>query len=487
LKFGVSSLKFGIIRHSSFVIRHSLSLFLSFFLSLPASAQSDYVHLTKIVLEGNKKTKETTILRELNLHVGDSVLVSEMGTRLEENQKRLMSTGLFEKAELNIKNWNTTTHSIEFQVKVKEVVSFYVLPWIELADRNFNVWWNEKHHSLKRLNYSGTFVWRNMTGRKDPLRAKVQVGFTPKIELDYKQPALNKQQTLGMNANVFWSRDKEVWYNTIADKLQRYRNEQAFQLYRNRASLGLTYRPKLFTIHQVRLEYNQNKVADTIALVLNPNFFSNNATKEHYWAAEYLCSIDRRDFRYYPKKGFLLNFSVKKNGLLEKDNNQALFLTTMFAKYITFSSKNTAEIILKGRKEVSGAVQSYYNSRALGYNTDYLRAYDYNVIDGTDFAYLKSSFRHQLLDTKIDMNAYLPDDEVKVPTFPIAVSLTFNNDFGITNNPTNRQNNALNNRLLWGGGIGLDFFLLNRYWVQVETNINQSKKVGLFFRYKAAL
>ncbi len=486
-EFRVSSFGFEISSLKIWLIRHSLFILFSIVFSCPIFAQSDYVHLTQITVEGNKKTKEATILRELNLHLGDSILVSDIGARLEENQKRLMSTGLFEKVALNVKNWNTATQTITFQLTVEEITYFYVLPWVELADRNFNVWWNEKKHSLKRLNYAGTFVWRNMTGRKDPLRAKIQVGFTPKIELDYKQPALNKQQTLGINANVFWSRDKEVWYNTIADKLQRYRNEETFQLYRNRASVGLTYRPKLFTTHQIRLEYNHNIVSDTIAHFLNPTFFSNGVAKEHYWAAEYISNIDRRDFKYYPKRGFLFIFSLKKNGLFEKDNNNALFLTATWVKYASLSSKSTAEFILKGRKEISGTPQSYYNSRALGYNSDYLRSYDYNVIDGIDFAYLKTSFRYHFFDTKIDLSSYLPENAMQPSTFPIEVSLTFNNDFGITNNPSNRQNNALNNRLLWGGGLGFDFFLLNRYWLQVETNINQSRKIGLFFRYRAAL
>ncbi len=359
------------------------------------------------------------------------------------------------------------------------------MDWI--GDRNFNVWWNEEHRNIKRLNYSGTFFWRNMTGRKDVLRTKIQIGFTPKLELDYKQPALNKQQTLGMNANVFWSRDKEVWYNTTSDTLQRYRNEQTFQLYRNRASLGVTYRPKLFTTHQIRVEYNQNQVADTIIRVLNPLFFSNCVAKEHYWATEYQCSIDERDFKYYPKKGFFLNFSLKKNGLFKKDNNNALFLTTTWVQYITFSSKNSTELVFKARKELSGAPQSYYNTRALGYSSDFLRAYNYNVIDGSDFVYLKTSFRHQLFNTKIDMNPYIPADAPTVPTFPIALSVTFNNDFGFTNNPTNRQKNTLNNLPLWGGGIGIDIFIVNLYWVQVEANINQFKKRGLFLHYKAAL
>ncbi len=115
LKFEVSGLKFGVASRPLLNACHSLRLLIFFFalFASPVLAQSDYVHLTKIGLEGNKKTKEVTILRELNLHLGDSILVSDIGARLEENQKRLMSTGLFLKVELNIKlEYHCTHHRI---------------------------------------------------------------------------------------------------------------------------------------------------------------------------------------------------------------------------------------------------------------------------------------------------------------------------------------------------------------------------------------
>jgi len=45
-------------------------------------------------------------------------------------------------------------------------------PQFELADRNFNVWWNEQDHDFDRTEYGVDLLCYNFTGNYDLLEVK---------------------------------------------------------------------------------------------------------------------------------------------------------------------------------------------------------------------------------------------------------------------------------------------------------------------------
>ncbi|MCB0565677.1 MAG: hypothetical protein KDD01_15005, partial [Phaeodactylibacter sp.] len=55
-----------------------------------------------------------------------------------------------------------------------------------------------------------------------------------------------------------------------------------------------------------------------------------------------------------------------------------------------------------------------------------------------------------------------------------------NNDLGYTNDPYTARLNPLSNRLLWGGGIGLDIVLYYDKVIQIEYSFNDLMENGLF-------
>ena len=135
------------------------------------------IHIRTIKIEGNRKTKEALILRELDLKLGDSVVITKLTDRLEYNQTLLMNTGLFNDVEINIKAWDQQEQDVDLSVKVVESWYIFPLPIFELADRNLNVWWTEHNASLKRVNYGLRFVYVNFSGNKDNLKLILQGGY----------------------------------------------------------------------------------------------------------------------------------------------------------------------------------------------------------------------------------------------------------------------------------------------------------------------
>jgi len=79
-----------------------------------------------------------------------------------------------------------------------------------------------------------------------------------------------------------------------------------------------------------------------------------------------------------------------------------MYLTTKYAKYIPFTKKISLEAIAKTRIALLRGTQPYNNYWAMGYEEDFLRGYEFYVIDGLDYFYLKTSLRFQILNKEIN-------------------------------------------------------------------------------------
>ena len=117
---------------------------------------------------------------------------------------------MFTSAVVNITEWDTDKNTVDIIVTVKESWYIYVLPIFDLADRNFNVWWTTHKASFSRINIGARLDWLNFTGRNDKLKAKIQFGHTPKQEIEYRFPYLNKKQSLGLSTG-FLHRTKNTF------------------------------------------------------------------------------------------------------------------------------------------------------------------------------------------------------------------------------------------------------------------------------------
>ena len=68
----------------------------------------------------------------------------------------------------------------------------------------------------------------------------------------------------------------------------------------------------------------------------------------------------------------------------------------------------------------------------------------------------------------------------------LQISLAANFDAGYVNEPTFKETNLQNNRLLTGGGPGIDIILYNNYLINLEYSINHLGETGFFIRTRTA-
>ncbi len=458
---------------------------LLFFLGLPimSTAQEAAVATVKaIIIEGNVKTRDAVIFRELDFQIGTKIPISSLQDRLEINRLNVQNTGLFIKTNLNVLDWDTEVQSLIIGITVKE--AWYLYPYIifSLADRNFNVWWDEQNRSLKRVNFGISLNHFNLTGRRDRLKLTVQDGYTKKYELDYNLPGINPDQTVGLFGNIYFARRKELAYITQENKLLFDQFNDQFQLRRFRMSGGISYRPGIYHYHTFKLQWSDNGIAERIGLELNPDYFLAQRTRQRHLTFYYEYTIDKRDLKPYPLNGFLFSATFQKDGFGLTGDVNALPLTVAYTQYFSWWKKWSVELFLKGKYQVLRDKLPYTHVSDFGYGSDFARGYELYVVDGMDFALFKSTLRYELWNKEYNLGKYIPIEQFKL--LPIRVYLTLNNDAAYVNTLYYNQYGNLNNIPLWGGGIGLDVVVYNDKVMRFQYSFNHLGEKGLFLHFK---
>ena len=455
-------------------------LLLLFFSLSGRAANGPMAVISEISIDGNTKTRDNIILRELTFQVGDTILVDMLSYHLEHSENMVMNTSLFNSAKVTVKNWEGATNKVHIHIEVLENWYLYPIPIFELADRNFNVWWVDQNRSLQRINFGVEFTHLNFTGRMDKLQATIKYGYTRNFALKYSRPYLNAANTLGASFGISFSRNREANYATVANKQAFFRNENGFVYDRFRTAGELVYRPGLQFFHRVRLQYRQNRVDETIATDLNPDFFLGGRTLQRYFSLGYRFTFDSRDVRPYPIEGNFLEFQLNKDGLGIFGDRNALTFWTHYNKFLPISKKWSLAMFTGLKLSLIREKQPYNDNQALGYGRNNLYGFEYYVVDGLDMGFVKAAIRFKVFETAFNLNA-LPIKQFRY--MPLKMFFVLNNGVGYVNEPYWEGLNFLNNRLLWGGGIGLNFVFYYDKVFRIEYSVNQLLENGLFLHF----
>ena len=445
-----------------------------------SASKSSYLILRNIYIEGNKQTKPQIILREINFAPGDTIYPSRDSILILRNRNRVFNTGLFVFVELSFSAGDSVYKDL--YIKLKERWYLYPVPTIELGDRNFNEWWEQRGHSLNRLIYGVNIVKKNMRGRNETLKIKLQTVFTDKAEVSYFIPYLNKKRKLGLSAIVSYSANKRVAYDVYDDKLA-YTDNGSFLRQRMYAAFAFSYRRRYYQSHFFGGGFYYNTIGDTIA-ALNPEYYLNGKTSQRYFALRYSFVNDFRDIAYYPLKGYYLRFDAEKLGLGIFNEINILNLKGEYARFWNLGHKFYAAMDL--RQKISfPQKQPFANYIALGYLNDYVSGYELYVINGQDFSLGKLNVKYRLLSKVRTINK-IPLNHFR--TIPYSLYLRAYSDAGYVVNNYSRQDPInLYNTLLVGGGMGLDLVTYYDMVIRVEYSVNRLLQTGVYLHLKAPI
>jgi len=464
-----------------FIFR-SFFLTISLFWLVPSLVSAQILQVIDISISGNKRTKTKIIEREITFVVGDRIAEDDLQSILDRSEQNIQNTGLFVKT---IVETEVADGMISVYFTVSESWYLYPTPIFELADRNFNVWWKEQNRALNRVNFGIRLVHFNLTGHRDKLKLKFQDGYTKKYEVDYIFPGINKAQTLGIFANVLYSRAREIAYITDFNKLLFNNFEDQFQLQRFRVAGGLSFRPGFYASQTFKVQYSDNAISDNIAFDLNPEYFFNGKNNQKHFTFQYNYIFDDRDIKPYPIKGEYFSVLLQKDGIGLSDDVNSLISIVEYRRYISLNSKASIGLIGKSKVSFIREQLPYTHVSSLGYEDDVLNGYELYVVDGLDYVYAKTALRFQLFNNEFNLGKTMPIRQFKV--LPYKLFFVVNNDFGYVNSPFYNHYGEFNNQVLWGGGVGLHFLIYFDKLISIEYNVNKFGEKGLFLSFDFSL
>ncbi len=423
-----------------------------------------------ILVTGNKKTRLFVILREMQIKEGDSVLVENLPQELEKAREFIYNTTLF--SEVEIYPLTLNPNELDIIITVKEKWYFLPIPHLELADRSFNEWVKVHHADFKRVSYGIRFTHQNFSGRRDELAVVLVNGFKRNISLDYNLPYLNAALTKGLKIGGGFSQTKEIPYSSGNDNKLKYYENSGYEKSERNITAAITFRKGLKLKGTFSIDVRHVDVSDTIISTLNPKYFNSASKAQNFIDLEYVLKYDNVDNVLYPLKGNSFSLALKKRGLQWSGGINRFSIEPGFQTFFTHRNNWFSSIRLSAEIKLP-FTQPYYNLQALGYRQNYMRGYEYNVVDGVAFGLSKVDLKKKI--ASFGLPTPIPSRiATQIPFTIYAKAFT---DMGYV---YNKESSKLGNRFLYSGGVGIDILTLFDLKISFEYSLNQLGQKGLF-------
>jgi outer membrane protein assembly factor BamA len=471
-------------------IRLPVVLFLMAMGYLKLSAQTDSASRTIVVgsieLTGNIKTNNNIIYRELLVVSGQKYSPGDFSKLVNQSRLNILNTSLFNFVTIDTVAKPSDGVETIMNIKITLLERWYIWPKpiLQITDRNLNSWLQTR--DFTRLNYGIDLKWYNFTGRMDELDATFQFGKNHQFSLAYQNPYVDKKKHFGVGFEAGYKNNREVGYLTQDDKLQFAFDPEGLSSEKF-FSLSSSYRKNIFITHQLVLGLRALSFSDSL-LELNPDYSYQGENEPIFFNLYYKLKIDHRDIKYYPLKGWYADLELNKSGLgfgFENLVNIAWAKTTT-RYYAQLANRWYTGISFLG-KISSGARQPYFLIQGLGYNRDYIRGYEYNVIDGKHFGIVRSNVKFALVPEQTSEIGFIPTPKFGIIHY--AVYLTVFADAGYVWQPQwiGQFNNQLPRTFLAGTGVGVDLVTYYDKVIRIEYAINKSGKSGIFIHFIAGI
>ncbi len=434
--------------------------------------------VTGFIFEGNKLTKERIIMREMTFSEGDTLYWSNLSAGMEQSQNNIMNTGLFNSVKLE--PIQVSNEEVIVLISMQERWYLYPLPVLEIAQTNFNTWWQTKE--LRWLNYGAYITHNNVRGMNEKLAILLRFGYTKRFSASYTLPNLNRKQTLGLSLSAGYFENNEIVYNTFDNERAFFNDSQEKARRYYHYNVGLTYRENIFTRHTLQLGLFDARVNDSIP-DLQPDYFPGGVARTQFLRAGYTIDYDTRDYKRYPLNGLLLFASAQQDGLgLVNKENLSLFTTTAsYRHHHKIGDRTYIAHALTGK--VNWDTPPYYLQQGLGYG-NFVRGFELYVIDGTHFALFASNFKVEILKPKAITLPLIPSEKFSKTFVAIYGNVFF--DAGYVHGPQFENQNSLVNEYLYSAGVGLDLVTYYDKVARVEGSLNSLGEIGIYVHFKQA-
>lgn len=441
------------------------------------------VVVSNISFSGNKVTKDKIISRELEFSKYDTISLSELDRLIELSRQNLLNRSIFNFVEVE----KTVTQKGD-EPKVDVAFTFterwYLWPYprIEFADRNFNSWYETG--DWKRVSIGGDIKHHNFRGRLEQLDLTLFAGYNQQFGIAYQIPYLTKKQNVGIGFEFAYIQKREIAYKTENDKLNYYYSPNKLAQKSFRIGGKLLCRRVFRNSHALNLRWNSDWFSDSV-FVLNPEFMLKKNKKIDYFVLSYNYKHDYRDNKPYPLDGYYLELELTKIGLGILNSEPDFFYAKTTADYYTslggrwyWASNLTAKIS-------DGNKQPYYLMQGLGFRNDFVRSFELYVVDGTSYGLNKNNLKYTIVKPKVRKMSFLKSEKFNKIHYALYGNLFF--DAAYVHNRDKEQHSRLQNKFIYGGGIGFDFVTYYDLVFRFEYAVNMFGNGGLYLHFVAPI
>ncbi len=452
-------------------------------ISLPGIAPdtSRQVVIHSIRIDGNRQTRPSIILRELAFHERDTMRQIKFRQILLAGKENIFNTALFNFVTLDTVPLGGSP--IQMDVMIHVVERWYIWPWpfFEISDRNFNTWIGTT--DLSRLTYGIDLTIQNVRGRNETLKFPIHYGFNQKLGFNYRIPYLDRRKIVGIGFGAEYSRNHEVIVETHDNKTVYYKDPVNFPRKNFFAFAELLVRPTFYTHHNFRVGYNACFFSDSLLKV--PGYTDDSSNNLNYFSIYYQYKNDHRDVQFYPLRGSYFDVELDQNGLWSEPVNE-FFIKSNLREYLQvhkrwyFASGITVKVTLTPQP-------TYFMQQGLGYGRDFVRGYEYYVVDGKTFILWKNNLKFALIPQRDFSMDFIRS--TKFSRVPYALYLNLFGDMGYVwyDGTQTDKSNDLRNSLLIGYGIGLDLTTYYDIVIRLEVSANLKGIPGIYLHFMAPI
>ncbi|MEN8119577.1 MAG: POTRA domain-containing protein [Bacteroidota bacterium] len=440
------------------------------------------ITVNNILISGNDRTKEKIILRELAIEKGSVYDNYSLDNNLKISETNLLKLPLFN--YVTIEKVYLTDKLVDIYIIVEE--RWFTWPEIAIInnERNFNSWWKTK--DLSKLDYRFSIKQYNVLGLNHIFKLGVSLGFTREFWLNYSNIFLDKKQQhyLGIYTSIFYQ--KQAFYRTYQNKIQTFTSSDKNALEGKELEIYYTYRPGFNNKHRLSIAYRE-QIADDSLVSLNNDYFGEAQSRLSYLELSYRFTHDNRNNSGYPTRGSWLKTELMQQGLgLKESNGLNIFsIYSIYKKYYQIAGKFYGANSISVKKSFND-YEVYYLKKGLGYK-DYIRGYEYYVIDGQDYFLIKNNLKYNLLPANIVHFDFIPIKKFRKIHFAIYLNAHF--DIAYVNDKYHHINymNNFSNNLQYSGGIGIDLATYYDRVFRLEYSVMKTGETGMFVHFMAPI
>ncbi|MFT4718353.1 MAG: outer membrane protein insertion porin family [Rickettsiales bacterium] len=238
------------------------------------------IYINSINISGNNRTKDSVLRRELRINEGDPYNL----TKINRSRQRLMNLGFFENVKLDTKRVSGDKIDLNIQISEKKT-----------GELNFGIGYS----TVDKINGNIGIKENNLFGTGQELGINSRISsYSTSNEISYSKPWLFDREVKG-GVSIF---NNEVdSYNTIS-----------YNQKTKGATLSATYPVLEYITHQVLYSYQDNQIgySNSASMVIS-ELIGQYSTS----SIAHTISLDKRDNRVKPTRGYHISLSQKRAGI----------------------------------------------------------------------------------------------------------------------------------------------------------------------------